>query len=521
MKRILQEDLERIHRLNYKDRAVNEQFWDKLKEKIGFKKVDDAGKADLVTSDVEDFYKTLEDLSNTDGLTQQEGNQISYQKDVETMQMALVLLGYELPKYGIDGKFGPETGRAVTKFTQEKLGSSLNEAVKLVSQGGGLIGKPGHGTHNASDWQSGNAWDVTGPVGTEVFSVTNGTVTKARKGDGGLTKSGVKKIFGDQVTVKSNDGKPDIFYTHINSLVNVGDSVKEGDVIGKIMQINGIPSHVHVGVSSGNLSDLATGLNNATGGSAGGKSGGKSGGVMVTASKDMLKKLSELIKQRGVTPDELKKLIDTVKLNASNINVDVKDWQGMVNLVIDKLEGGYYHPDMLKDGRVRDSRYGASGETMFGLDRRAGNNESTPEGREFWAYVDSLNARSNWKWNYMAKDNPEVGTKLRVLAANYIKPFYAKNMKRFLSPEAAAIVNNYAPLTFNFIYATWNGEGWFQKFANPLNKSIESGNTDPKSLNDLVNQVRAGSGSSLISQGAPKVASITNALSQKDTSSMA
>ena len=94
-------------------------------------------------------------------------------------------------------------------------------------------------------------------------------------------------------------------------------------------------------------------------------------------------------------------------------------------------------------------------------------------------------------------------------------------MKRFLSPEAAAIVNNYAPLTFNFIYATWNGEGWFQKFANPLNKSIESGNTDPKSLNDLVNQVRAGSGSSLISQGAPKVASITNALSQKDTSSMA
>jgi hypothetical protein len=235
----------------------------------------------------------------------------------------------------------------------------------------------------------------------------------------------------------------------------------------------------------------------------------------------MLRALYNKIKERGVTSDELKKLIDTVKLNASNINVDVKDWQGMVNLVIDKLEGGYYHPDMLKDGRVRDSRYGGSGETMFGLDRRAGNNESTPEGREFWAYVDSLNARSNWKWNYMAKDNPEVGTKLRVLAANYIKPFYAKNMKRFLSPEAAAIVNNYAPLTFNFIYATWNGEGWFQKFANPLNKSIESGNTDPKSLNDLVNQVRAGSGSSLISQGAPKVASITNALSQKDTSSMA
>ena len=135
MKRILQEDLQRIHRLNYKGQPVNEQFWDKLQKKLGFKKIDDAGKADLVSNDVEDFYKTLEDLSNTDGLTQQEGNQISYQKDVETMQMALVLLGYELPKYGIDGKFGPETGRAVTKFTQEKLGSStgpsLNEAVNV------------------------------------------------------------------------------------------------------------------------------------------------------------------------------------------------------------------------------------------------------------------------------------------------------------------------------------------------------------------------------------------------------
>jgi hypothetical protein len=121
----------------------------------------------------------------------------------------------------------------------------------------------------------------------------------------------------------------------------------------------------------------------------------------------------------------------------------------------------------------------------------------------------------------MAKDNPEIGTKIRVLAANYIKPLYGQFMKSYMSPEAAAIVNNYAPLTFNFIYATWNGPGWFERFAKPLNQSVASGNTNPKSLNDLVNQVRAGSGNSLISQGAPKVASVTNALAQKDTSSMA
>jgi hypothetical protein len=118
----------------------------------------------------------------------------------------------------------------------------------------------------------------------------------------------------------------------------------------------------------------------------------------------------------------------------------------------------------------------------------------------------------------MAKDNPIVAEKLRVLAGNYIKPQYLNNIKTYLSPEAAAIVNNYAPLTFNFIYATWNGPKWFGRFAKPLNQSIANGNTDPKSLNDLVNSLRSGSGNSLIAQGAPIVTRVTNALAQKDTS---
>jgi peptidoglycan hydrolase-like protein with peptidoglycan-binding domain len=507
MKRILQEDLERIHRLNYKDKAVNEQFWDKLKEKIGIKKIDDAGKADLVSNDVDDFFKTLEDLSKTDGLTQQEGNQISYQKDVETMQMALVLLGYQLPRFGVDGRFGPETARAVEAFKKDsnvlnESASQLRSDIKSLGykEKGGQLDSGG----NISD-------DISGMVGDILkdFKITNpkvGVIVTSGndKFHKGLNYNSQHK-YGNAVDLTLQPANKETK----SAFENILNLYKNKDA--KFTYIN---EYDHPSKAS-------------TGGhfhlQYGGKvtSGGSTSIVKSFASPSMLRALYNKIKERGVTSDELKKLIDTVKLNASNINVDVKDWQGMVNLVIDKLEGGYYHPDMLNDGRVKDRRYSGSGETMFGLDRRAGNNESTPEGREFWAYVDSLNARSNWKWNYMAKDNPEVGTKLRVLAANYIKPFYAKNMKRFLSPEAAAIVNNYAPLTFNFIYATWNGEGWFQKFANPLNKSIESGNTDPKSLNDLVNQVRAGSGSSLISQGAPKVASITNALSQKDTSSMA
>jgi peptidoglycan hydrolase-like protein with peptidoglycan-binding domain len=506
MKRILQEDLERIHRLNYKNEPVNEQFWEKLKQKIGIKKVDDSKKADLVTNDVEDFYKTLEDLSKTDGLTQQEGNLITYQKDVETMQMALQLLGYELPKYGVDGRFGPETARAVELFKKEN--NALNESATNLRSDIKSLGYK----EKAGQLDSGGniSDDISGIVGEILkdFKTTNPnvgvTLTSGNdKFHKGLSYNSQHK-YGNAVdlTLQPANRETKNAFENILNLYKTKDS--------KFKYINEY-DHPTKAATGGHFHLQY-----------GGKGVDSSAPIVKAfASQSMLRTLYNKIKERGVTSDELKKLIDTVKLNASNINVDVKDWQGMVNLVIDKLEGGYYHPDMLKDGRVKDSRYGASGETMFGLDRRAGKNESTAEGREFWAYVDSLNARSNWKWNYMAKDNVEVGTKLRVLAANYIKPLYGQFMKSFLSPEAAAIVNNYAPLTFNFIYATWNGPGWFERFAKPLNQSVASGNTNPKSLNDLVNQVRAGSGNSLISQGAPKVASVTNALAQKDTSSMA
>jgi peptidoglycan hydrolase-like protein with peptidoglycan-binding domain len=507
MKRILQEDLERMHRLNYKDVPVNEQFWDKLKEKLGFKKIDDSTKADLVTNDVEDFYKTLEDLSKTDGLTQQEGNQFSYQKDVETMQMALQLLGFELPKFGVDGKFGPETARAVEAF--KKANSVLNEASSQLRSDIQALGYK----EKAGQLSSGGeiSDEISGIVGDILkdFKATNPNVG---------------------VTITSGNDK-------FHKTLNYNSLHKLGNAVDLVLQ----PANKDTKSAFENILNLYTNKDNkfkyineydhpskaATGGhfhlQYGGNvpAPGSGSPVKVFASPSMLRALYDKIKERGVTSDELKKLIDSVKLNASNVNVDVKDWQGMVNLVIDKLEGGYYHPDMLKDGRVKDGRFGVSGETMFGLDRMAGKNESTPEGREFWKYMDTFNARSNWGHNYMGKDNPEIANKLRVLAGNYIKPLYGQFMKTYLSPEAAAIVNNYAPLTFNFIYATWNGPGWFGKFAKPLNQSVASGNTDPKSLNDLVNQVRAGSGNSLISQGAPKVASVTNALSRKDTSSMA
>ena len=317
MKRTLKEELERIHGLTYGKKILAEDnFIDKILNKVGVKdgeakKIDDPKKADLVTSDVQQFFDTIKKAADSGGLTQQSQGSMTYQKEVESMQIGLMMLGYDLPKHGVDGLFGPETGAAVDKFTNEKLKSTISES-KLVDKTNGLIGKPGQGTHNASDWQSGNAWDVTGPVGTNVYSITNGVVGKVRQGGGSLIKSGGKRIYGDQITIKSNDGKPDVFYTHIETNLNPGDSVKEGDLIGTIMDMGGITPHVHVGLSTGNLNTLVPDLKDASGGSEGGSSQ-----PMTKATPEMLNKLLELLKEKGVTSEELKKYIDSVTTGGS------------------------------------------------------------------------------------------------------------------------------------------------------------------------------------------------------------
>ena len=55
-------------------------------------------------------------------------------------------------------------------------------------------------------------------------------------------------------------------------------------------------------------------------------------------------------------------------------------------------------------------------------------------------------------------------------------------------------------LTFNFIYATWNGGGWFQKFARDINDAVEDGITNPDDLIKVAIKSRRESGNSLIAK---------------------
>jgi hypothetical protein len=153
--------------------------------------------------------------------------------------------------------------------------------------------------------------------------------------------------------------------------------------------------------------------------------------------------------------------------------------------VIEANEGGYYHPDMFKDGRLKPSErnlslYRSSGETMYGIDRKAGGAiNTTTEGRRFWAVIDKANARKLWKWNFNGGDLAPV---LLPLAADVMKPEAERMFKLHLAPETRAIIESDNRLLYHFIYAVWNGEGWFKSFAKPINKAVAEGVKDKNKL---------------------------------------
>jgi hypothetical protein len=189
--------------------------------------------------------------------------------------------------------------------------------------------------------------------------------------------------------------------------------------------------------------------------------------------------------------DRFKQIMNVIS-EGVNDNIDFTTLTGKV---IDELEGGYYHPNMKNRLNYDWSKYGASGETMFGIDRlKGGSINNTNAGREFWRLIDNANAKNTWDWN---DKGGQLGERLKVLAAQIMKPQYESYTRSYLTPEAQKIINSSKALTFNFIYATWNGPGWFEKFAKKFNEDVKNN----LSVNELIKKVleyRRDSGNSII-----------------------
>ena len=66
------------------------------------------------------IYQLLVNINNIEGdIERSDRKNMRFKQDVESFQIGLSLLGYELPVYGVDGLFGPETERALNKFKRD------------------------------------------------------------------------------------------------------------------------------------------------------------------------------------------------------------------------------------------------------------------------------------------------------------------------------------------------------------------------------------------------------------------
>lgn len=196
--------------------------------------------------------------------------------------------------------------------------------------------------------------------------------------------------------------------------------------------------------------------------------------------------------------------------STEKITSEKPEFHKILEQIIDKIEGGYYHPVMVNGGRgfpKGDRAMGDSGETMFGIDRKHGDKiNTTSSGVKFWNTIDSANASTKWPWNYKGGKYESI---LKSLAVKMINDAFDNYAQRYLDDEARKIVTSDKNLLTHFGYATWNGPGWFRRFAQSINSEVTKGVTDPEELFIKALKDRKNASNNLIRSSAEKIEKIT------------
>ena len=221
--------------------------------------------------------------------------------------------------------------------------------------------------------------------------------------------------------------------------------------------------------------------------------------------KEEIKTLIENLISQNFKDSDLGKVQTERQYSDSSVKSSLK-FRDAVDTITNKLEGGYFHPYMKAANQSKFGVMGDSGETMFGMDRKHGRQESNSSaGVEFWRLIDAEDAKSNWKYGYALEDNPTLRDKLLDLVSQIMEPHFLDFSERYLSDEAKNIIMSDPKLYFNFAYAAYQGSGWFQKFAKKFNQKVEEGVTNIDELRDYVLQIRRESGNPIISGSGNKI----------------
>jgi peptidoglycan hydrolase-like protein with peptidoglycan-binding domain len=323
MKKSLQEDLKRIHELTYGKSFLNEEedngFLSKVLKKVGLKKDDiigkDPKKADEVGDNVKEFYKNLDDAIAAGGLSQQQHGSMTYQAQVESMQIGLILLGYELPNHGVDGLFGPETASAVKKYKTDKgIKDEVNEAfIQLNDTSYSNVKFDTDGTQYDQVNQA--LLDDLQAAASKADIVA--TITTAKSGHSDTTTSGNQSRHSTNTAV-------DIAILNgigANGATNEINGNSEFRELGNRLKSELVSMGYSFNVESGNQKAVLWQTN--TGGNhynhlhvsnTQGVTGSAPSETMTKATPEFLKSLLDSLQQKGVTSEDLKKHINKIEL---------------------------------------------------------------------------------------------------------------------------------------------------------------------------------------------------------------
>ena len=302
-KRTLKEEIERIHTITYGKKVLME---DDLLSKLlqgGVNNnkpvVDDPIKADYVDDNVKQFFNDLKLIK--DPITQQKLGTMIYQKNVELVQIGLVLLGYELPIHGIDGLFGPETAEAVRKYKTDN---------NIISEGfipgiDEMVWNEMPWGIDAGDKKDGLKW--SGHNTHIHFGFT----------DAQVAVKVIEKALELGLHAGENPYTSNVNPVHVNKShhYNTFSQTVNGKKVGEGLDVSG---------DTGKMEELfnwvATELGN---GESVSMSTSSKGGGMEIVSIDMIQTMVSKLESKGVTKEQLEKLVDKVTTGGGDIFTDL------------------------------------------------------------------------------------------------------------------------------------------------------------------------------------------------------
>ena len=325
-KRTLKEELERIHSITYGKQVILENdTLDKIVTGIDISKVkayDDPIKADLVDNSVSKFFTDLKSINNS--VSQQRFGTMEFQKQVELIQIGLVLLGYELPVHGVDGYFGPETASAVRKYKTD------NNIVSEGYVGGGNVKIDSDVDTNINTSLQSKIDAIASEYGKSFTIVSGYRDPKHNKKAGGADKSEHMNHNAVDIHLDDKSIESTLKFVAISSKNGIGGiGVYKPGVVhidigsrrywGRDHTSATLPSWAKSTIQDHMSSKIDTGYVPDTYNSGDETSGNE----IETVSPEMVQSMVTKLELKGVTKEDLEKLVDKVTTGGGDVFTDL------------------------------------------------------------------------------------------------------------------------------------------------------------------------------------------------------